>query len=56
MFLKQRDDNKVIEYQEMSGTILKVIIAIAVTFAITAIFWVSPILDIVSTAVQTSGF
>jgi len=56
MFLKQRDDNKVLEYQEMSGTILKVIIAIAVTFAITAIFWVSPILDIVSTAVQSSGF
>jgi len=56
MFFKTREDEKVLEYAEMSGTILKVIIAIAVTFAITAVFWVSPILEIVSQAVQTSGF
>jgi len=56
MFFKTSDNDKVLEYTEMSGTILKVIIAIAVTIAITAIFWVSPILSIVSNAVQSSGF
>ena len=56
MFFKTRDDGKVLEYVEMSGTTLKVIIAIAVTFALTSIFWVGSILEIASVAVQTSGF
>lgn len=56
MFFKDREDDKVLEYTQMSGTILKVIIAIAVTFSVTAIFWVSPILTVVSNAVQISGF
>ena len=56
MFFKTREDDKVLEYAEMSGTLMKVIIAIAVTFAITSIFWVGPILEIAATAVQTSGF
>jgi NADH-quinone oxidoreductase subunit N len=56
MFFKVREDDKVLEYAEMSGTILKVVIAISVTFAITAIFWFGPILTWVSTSVQASGF
>ena len=56
MFFMQREDGKVLEYVEMSGTILNVVIGIFVTFAVTSIFWVSPILDIVNKAVETSGF
>ena len=56
MFFKVREDEKKLEYTEMSGTILKVVIAIAVTFAITAVFFVSPILEYVTFAVASSGF
>ena len=56
MFLRQREDGTELEYQDMNSIILKVIIGIAVACAVTAIFWLSTILDIVNTAVQTSGF
>jgi NADH-quinone oxidoreductase subunit N len=56
MFLKQQEDTMVIEYQDMNSTILKVIVGIAVTFAISAVFWLSTLFDIINFAVVSSGF
>lgn len=56
MFLKRRDDNVVIEYKAMNNVILKVIIGVAVTFAILAVFWLDAILTVVRMVVQTSGY
>ena len=56
MFLKQRTDGKIIEYQEVNSIALKVILGIAVFFVTTAIFWISPVLDIVDQAIKVSGF
>ncbi len=56
MFLKTREDQVVIEYQEMNSTILKVIIGIAVVLSVTAIFWIDPLMQLISMAVETSGY
>ena len=56
MFLKQRTDGKIIEYQDMQSTILKVVIGIAAFFVSTSIFWVSPLLELIDQAVKISGF
>ncbi|MBI3874308.1 MAG: NADH-quinone oxidoreductase subunit NuoN [Arcobacter sp.] len=56
MFLKTREDKVALEYQAMNNLILKVIIGIAVTFAITAVFWLDTIISVVRVAVQSSGY
>lgn len=56
MFLKTREDRVVIEYQEMNSTILKVIIGIAVVFAITAVFWLDIVMETLIIAIQSSGY
>jgi len=56
IFLLKREDGKVIEYQEMTNTIITVVIAFAVIYTTTSVFSVGPLLDIISVAVQSSGF
>ena len=57
MFLKTREDKVVIEYQDMSNTIiLKVVIGISVALSVTAIFWVDTLIYFINMAVETSGY
>jgi len=56
VFLLKREDGRVLEYQEMSNTVLTLVIASAIIFTVTSIFLVGPLLDIISVAVQSSGF
>ena len=56
MFLKTREDQVAIEYQEMNSTILKVIIGIAVVLSVSAIFWIDTLLYIIGMAVEISGY
>lgn len=56
MFLKTNESNIAVEYQDMNSMALKVLVAIAIVFTVTSIFWLSPLLDYISVAVQSSGF
>jgi NADH-quinone oxidoreductase subunit N len=56
IFLLKREDGKVIEYEEVNNTILTIVIATAIIFTITSIFLIDPLLNIISVAVQSSGF
>jgi NADH-quinone oxidoreductase subunit N len=56
IFLLKREDGKVLEYKQMSNSILTSVIAIAILFTVFSIFLVEPLLDIISVMVQSSGF
>jgi NADH-quinone oxidoreductase subunit N len=56
MFLRQREDGEVVEYEEMNSTIVKVIVGISVACALTSLFWMGPLLEIINAAVVSSGF
>jgi NADH-quinone oxidoreductase subunit N len=57
MFLKTREDQVAIEYQDMTNTIiLKVIIGMSVVLSLSAIFWIDTLLYIIGMAVEISGY
>ncbi len=56
MFFKERDNKRMVEYADMGSLMLQVIIAVAITFAVTAIFWLDGVMDFVSIAVRSSGY
>jgi NADH-quinone oxidoreductase subunit N len=57
MFLKEKDENAiVIVYKDMSSTIVTVIIALSAILTVTSIFWIEPLLGIITHALQSSGY
>ena len=56
MFLKDADSQNHIVSLENSSNYAKVLVGITVFFTITAIFYVDPLLDVISTYVEISGY
>jgi len=56
IFLLKQEAGNTLEYQEISNTILTIVIAAAIIFTVSSIFLVGPLLDVISVAVQSSGF
>lgn len=56
MFLKSRGANEIIEYEEMSNTILKVVVSISVVLSVTSLLWMGTLLEIINSMVVASGY
>ena len=56
IFLKKRQDERVIQYKNMTNRILTFVIACAVIFTMSSIVLIEPLLNIISSAVKSSGF
>ena len=56
MFLKEPQNDDRIEYLGNANNPLKTVVGISVLITITSIFYIDPLLEIISTYVQISGF